>query len=431
MPAQPTHPAQLSAWIREHAATLTTLDPDAPLDDLGPLRHIVGDARVVAIGENAHFIREYWHVRQRLLRFLAERCGFTVFALEFGFAEGFALDSWLHGAGRDEDLAKVSPAADAWGARDAMHWLRRYNKASSTPVRFVGIDIPEAGGSLLPALNPVAEYLREVDPQVVPSIEAAISIANDFAGLSAARAAPAWARLDVARQDALTAHLARLQLRFRAVEPLYVSRSSQQRFDTALRQLEAAAHADHMLRAMSALFAGKGLPADSSVRELYMAESVRWHLDHAEAGTRIVLAAHNNHIQKTSVAYGGQLFALPMGQLLQRRLGDAYLSLAVTSTADHTAEMHLDDKAPVGFTVARASLHPPEPGSIEAAITGAGLSRRPTLIDLRRAPRPGSHGGETIDRIRSQSTYMHTSVLDAFDAVLAIPTATLDENLGL
>jgi erythromycin esterase-like protein len=28
--------------------------------------------------------------------FLAERCGFTVFAFEFGFSEGFALDSWLN-----------------------------------------------------------------------------------------------------------------------------------------------------------------------------------------------------------------------------------------------------------------------------------------------------------------------------------------------
>lgn len=431
MPAQPTHRERFTAWIREHATSLTTLDPDAPLDDLEPLRDIVGDARVVAIGENAHFIREFWLVRQRLLRFLVERCGFTVFALEFGLAEGFALDPWLQGAGRDEDLAKVSPAADAWGARDAMHWLRGYNAASTRPVRFAGIDIPEAGGSLLPALHPVADYLREVDPEVTPDIDTAIAIASKFAGLSAARAAPAWARLDVAEQDALTARLNRLLLRFRGVEPTYVSRSSQQRFDIALRQLEAAVHADYMVRGMSKLFTGAGLTADSSVRERYMADSVRWHLDHADAGTRIVLAAHNNHIQKTPVTFGGHLYAHPMGQHLRRQLGDAYLALAVTSTADHTAEMRLDESVPVGFTVGDVPLAPPEPGSVEAAITAAGLARGHSLIDLRKAPRPGQDDGETIDRIRSQSAYMHTPVHDAFDAVLTIPTVTVDEDLGI
>lgn len=63
--------------------------PDGPLDDLEVLREIVGDARVVAVGEGAHFVEEFSRARQRVLRFLAERCGFTVFAMEFGFSEAF------------------------------------------------------------------------------------------------------------------------------------------------------------------------------------------------------------------------------------------------------------------------------------------------------------------------------------------------------
>src|ERR1700754_768296 len=101
-------------WIHRHAGVVNSVDAD-DLDDLEPLREIVGDARVVAIGENAHFVEEFSGIRTRALRFLAERCGFTVFAFEFSFAGAPAVDAWL--AGRDgRTLREVSAAAADWGA---------------------------------------------------------------------------------------------------------------------------------------------------------------------------------------------------------------------------------------------------------------------------------------------------------------------------
>ncbi|MGH2599384.1 MAG: erythromycin esterase family protein, partial [Dehalococcoidia bacterium] len=74
-------------WARDHAIAAASLDPRAPLDDLEPLREVIGDARVVAIGESAHYVREFYLLRHRLLRFLAERRGFAVYALEAPFTE--------------------------------------------------------------------------------------------------------------------------------------------------------------------------------------------------------------------------------------------------------------------------------------------------------------------------------------------------------
>ncbi|MEV4460571.1 hypothetical protein [Microbispora sp. NPDC049633] len=93
MPASPRHDT-FADWLRSQAAPLTHLDAEAPLDDLEPLRGVIGDARVVAIGENSHFITEFALMRQRILRFLVERCGFTVLAFEYGFSESFPLDAW-------------------------------------------------------------------------------------------------------------------------------------------------------------------------------------------------------------------------------------------------------------------------------------------------------------------------------------------------
>ncbi|MFC5748523.1 erythromycin esterase family protein [Actinomadura rugatobispora] len=415
--------ARLAGWIRENAATLDTLDPDAPLDDLEPLRDIIGDARVVALGEGCHFVREFTTARRRLLRFLAERCGFTALAFEFGFAEGPALDRWLRGEGGEDDLAALGGTTASGVTGELARWLRRYNATAARPLRFLGIDVPQAGGTLRPALEPVAGYLREVDPDALPFVERALEISDRFAGGSVAAAAPVWAGLDRADQDALTAALGRVVLRARALEPRYVERGGRERYETALRRIEAAWHADYMVGALNGVFTGTGLPLDTSVRDHFMAGSLLWHLDRAEPGERVVLAAHNNHIQKTAVHYDGELFGYVMGHYLAGALGGDYRAIAMTHTADSVPEMNPDGSGEVGFSLVDTAAAPARPGSVEGALLDAGLGSAITLTGLRHAPR-AADGDALLGGIRSQSSEMVTPVPEAFDAVLTVPSAT-------
>ncbi|ASO23123.1 erythromycin esterase [Actinoalloteichus hoggarensis] len=431
-------------WSRHHTTTLTSLDPDAPLDDLEPLREIVGDARVVAVGENAHFVQEFGLLQQRIVRFLAERCGFTVLAVEFGFSEGVVADAGL--AAETSRTAETTDAgrtsahrtdSEPLGGRvvdgvggAVLRRLRRHNRTSTATLRFAGIDIPQAGGSLRPALDPVADYLRAVDPDALPLVIAALEISDRIAGASAAAAAPAWGRLASAEQDALTAALRRLLLRFTAAAPMYEARGDRHRYDVALRRVEAACHADHMFRAMHGLFAGVPQPADLSVRESFMAESVRWHLERSDPEARLVLVAHNNHVQRTPVSFDGVLTALPMGLYLHRMLGRDYRVIALTHTADHAPEMYPDETADLGFTVADTRLVPPAEGSIEAALLAAGRGDEPTLTDLRPTADTATNG-PALDGIRTQSALLRTPLAEAFDAVVCTPTATVDPDIRL
>lgn len=98
----------LTHWVRQNGLPLATLDPAAPLDDLEPLRSIIGSARVVGIGECAHHVREFYLLRHRLLRFLVERCGFTAYAFEAPYVGARPINSWVHGGGGD--LAELSRA---------------------------------------------------------------------------------------------------------------------------------------------------------------------------------------------------------------------------------------------------------------------------------------------------------------------------------
>ena len=73
-----TDKQSFAEWVAGHAIRTDSLDPRAPLEDLEPLGELVGDARVVGIGESAHYVREFYLLRHRLLRFLVQRRGFTV-----------------------------------------------------------------------------------------------------------------------------------------------------------------------------------------------------------------------------------------------------------------------------------------------------------------------------------------------------------------
>jgi erythromycin esterase len=210
------------------------------------------------------------------------------------------------------------------------------------------------------------------------------------------------------------------------VEPLLVDRAGQERFDVARRRVEAACHTDYMFPAMHALMSGHGRAADLTVREIFMAESVRRLLDR-DPDARVVLIAHNNHIQKTPAAFDGTVvglpMGLPMGLHLHRALGDDYRAVALTHTAGSVPEMYPDADAAVGFTVAEAPLPAPEPGSVEAGLADAGLGDQVTLTSLR-AP-----GAPPLDAIRTQSALMRTPLAEAFDAVLSVPSATRDPDV--
>ena len=413
-----------AARVLARGTRLGAYDADPAPEELARLREIVGDARVVALGEGAHGVREFTEARARLTRLLLEHLGCTVVADEFGLPTAFDVEPWARGAGADSDLAAISPAATRWGTGRLLRRLREHNLRASRPARFVGIDIPDAGGTLLPTLAPVRDYLADVDPGLLPRLDGVIALAGRVSARSGPAAIPAWQALGAAGQDALTADLARLRTLLHTREPSYLDRdgtaAGRERFDRALCRLDTAIAADHLFGASHGLPAGEGMAAAVSLRDRFMADAVRRHLDRAGPAGRIVVLAHNTHVQKTPLRAGPDAGPgiVPMGRHLARELGADYVAVALTHTAGSVPEMRFDDSAAGGVTVSPATLDPPGPTSVEAAAIAAGC-RGATLVRTR-----GEDGLSGVDRIRAQSGWSYTGVPDAFDAVLTVPTAT-------
>ena len=70
-------------WLRKHAVQVRTVDPaDQDYRDLQPLKKVIGDSRIVMLGEISHGDGTTMLAKSRLVKFLHEQMGFDVLVFE-------------------------------------------------------------------------------------------------------------------------------------------------------------------------------------------------------------------------------------------------------------------------------------------------------------------------------------------------------------
>ena len=403
-----------SAQLSDEAVIpLLTLDPAAALDDLEWLDRAVGDARVVAIGESAHYNAEFLRFRHRLVRYLVERHGFSAHAMETGFVESALVDDWVLGGDGELDEVMATGLTSLMGLwtpiREHLEWMSEHNSHSENPVGFHGIDMPGSLSSLLSGLDAVIAYTGE--GAHLREIAATFSAESAF---TAPAALAAYAALDTATRDALTAGLADLTAHLSANSLDLVRSTSITAYDRARRELATTVALDGMVRALtrgdfrSMMFA----------REAAIADTVEWILDREE---RIVLTAHNAHVQRWPGSLPGSGPLTSVGLHLADRLGGDYLVVGTTSGTGRTLNTSPDFYAGALF----ADLEPPRPGSLDAlmAATHDGLF----ATDLRTLSPADAAVVDAVPDQRLGVQYSPVDVRKAYDVLVHFPHVSAAE----
>ncbi|MFI9511348.1 erythromycin esterase family protein [Nocardia sp. NPDC052566] len=402
---------------------LRTLDPAEPLDDLAWLDEAIGDARVVAIGESAHYNSEYYRLRHRLLRYLVQRHGFGAYAMESGFTEGWTTDSWVRGTAPAADLDQVMAGGvtslmGLWTEmRTHLAWMRDHNSTGSPQVGFYGIDLPGSNASLLPGLDAVLGYLAQADPgfEVDPEIREAAAIFAASSPFSVPAAMSAYANLTPEQRNSQTANLADLTARLTARRLDYVARTGVESYERTLRTMRLTATLDMMIRQLP-----QGNQRDVMLnRDAAMADTVEWILQRAD---RVLLAAHNGHIQRHPTTLPGMPPTATLGMHLADRLGGDYVVIGTTAGTGRT--LNTD---PSEFYAGKLfqDLPAPEPGSLDALMVAT--SDGPFAADLRHLSPADSAAVEACTRHRIGAYYADLDALNAFDVVVHIPHVTAAE----
>ena len=148
-PLSPQQRQELLAELRARAVAFDTVAATDAVGDLASLDRIVGDARIVALGESSHGTAEQFRMKHRIVRYLVERKNFTVFAIEGGWPEAQAADRFIKSGEGDARAALAAMHVWTWRTeevRDMLDWMRVHNLARGdrAPISFAGFDCQSA-----------------------------------------------------------------------------------------------------------------------------------------------------------------------------------------------------------------------------------------------------------------------------------------------
>ena len=156
-------------WARSNAIPLKTTLPDDDFSDMAPLGDVIGNARIVGLGEATHGTSEFFQMKDRMVRYLAMQKGFTIFSIEANMPEAYRLNDYvLNGVG-DPNVLLKGMNFWTWNTQEVLDmilWMRQYNLSGKGRIEFTGFDMQTPTLSL----ENVRQFVAKYDPAYGPAL---------------------------------------------------------------------------------------------------------------------------------------------------------------------------------------------------------------------------------------------------------------------
>ncbi|BCO34979.1 hypothetical protein BMW24_015775 [Mycobacterium heckeshornense] len=404
------------------------------------LSELIGDARIVLIGESSHGTHEFYQARAEITKWLIEDKDFCAVTAEADWPDAYRVNRYVRGQGRDataEQALRGFERFPSWMwrnvvVREFVEWLRANNQRCQAHNRrqtgFYGLDLY----SLHRSMHEVISYLDTIGPVAAARARARYACfdhasADDgqaYGYAAAFGAGPSCERqaitqlvdiqrnaLDYARRDGLVVE----------DELFYAEQNA-----LVVRNAE---------RYYRSMFSGR--VTSWNLRDQHMAQTLHAllaHLDrHDEAApARIVVWAHNSHVgdaRATEVFADGEL---TLGQLARENYGDD-CRLIGFSTYSGTVTAASE----WGGVAERKKVRPALPGSVEELFHETGKDAfvvfpdgaAAAALDVVRLSR--AIGVVYLPATERQSHYFHVRPAAQFDAMIHIENTRALEPLEL
>ncbi|OCB22674.1 hypothetical protein A5674_25390 [Mycobacterium malmoense] len=431
--ATPTTGAPRKAAARTPAEVIGRVAIDAPggVPPREALQELIGDARIVLIGESSHGTHEFYEARAEITKWLIEEKGFCAVAAEADWPDAYRVNRYVRGLGDDTSAQEALSGFERFPAwmwrntvvRDFVEWLRTRNRQHENngqrQAGFYGLDLY----SLHRSMHEVISYLDKVDPRAAARARQRYACfdhasADDGQAYGFSAAFGAGPSCEQEAIDQLV-DMQRNELAYARRDGLL----AEDELFYAHQNAQTVHNAEVYYRAM---FSGR--VTSWNLRDKHMAQTLDALLQHLDRhqdvpSARIVVWAHNSHVgdaRATEVWADGQL---TLGQLVRQRRGDeARLIGFSTYTGTVTAASDW------GGIAERKVVRPALNGSIEELLHETGRSE--FLVSAHISP----GAGEPLSAVRlgraigviyrpeteRQSHYFHVRPADQFDAMIHI-----------
>jgi erythromycin esterase-like protein len=351
-----TAPASGGAAVSAVAAVRAAAWPvTGAASDYDALLAMVGDARVVLLGESTHGTREFYRERARITQRLIRERGFTAVAVEGGWGEAYRVNEYVRGLGADvgaeQALAEFTRFPRwMWAyteVRDLVQWMRTYNEGQpeSADVGFYGLDIQSLG----PAVTTLARVLAGLDPTLAERVRERLTCLTRYGDDEQAYGSAVASSPAASCQGAVAVAVEEVR-QGASARPSDPARAES--WFAAVRSAEVVAHAEEYVRAQYT-----GGTSTWNLRDRRMAEGLQALETHLASvpgrSARVVVWAHNTHTGDARETDSAERGELNLGQLARERLGAASVNVGfltftgtVFAAPDWGAEGRVDDLRP-------------------------------------------------------------------------------------
>jgi erythromycin esterase-like protein len=339
-------------------------------DDYDPLLDLIGDARVVLLGEASHGTHEFYRERGRITRRLIQEKGFGVVAVEADWPDAYRVNRWVRGVSEDRTALEALGGFERfprwmWRNRDVLEfvdWLGGHNESQAPNQRtgFYGLDLY----SLFASMEEVVRFLEQVDPEAAKRARYRYSCFDAFGEDTQAYGYAAEFGLSRSCEDQAVQQLIELQRRAAELAQRDGSIPEDEIF-YAEQNARLVKNAEEYYRTMF-----RGRISSWNLRDQHMAETLEAliaHFDRRGGRSRVVVWEHNSHIGDARATAMGDMGEWNVGQLARERFGNEVV-LVGFSTYTGTVTAASDWDAPAE----RKRVRPGLTASFEALFHQAG-----------------------------------------------------------
>ena len=441
--ATPTTGATPVGLAEQRAADLVlhaAIDAPRGVPPREVLDELIGDARIVLIGESSHGTHEFYEARAEITKWLIGQKGFNAVAAEADWPDAYRVNRYVRGLGGDSSAEEALQGFERFPAwmwrnvvvRDFAQWLRWHNQRCATDgarqTGFYGLDLY----SLHRSMHEVIAYLDTVDPTAAARARGRYACFDHSAGddgqaygyAAAFGAGPSCERQAVEQL---------VELQRNALS--YLSQDGELAEDELFYAQQNAVTVRNAEEYYRGMFRGRA--TSWNMRDTHMAETLNALLTHLDRHSgaepaRIVVWAHNSHVgdaRATEVSADGQL---TIGQLVRERYGEECRLIGFSTyrgTVTAASEW--------GGIAERKAVRPALNGSIEELLHETGKdaflvvmhdgSPAEKALDVVRLAR--AIGVIYLPQTERQSHYFHVRPSDQYDAMIHIDTTRALEPL--